>query len=188
MIHGTIHSSSLVDGFGRAMVEEALSNGDIMATMLRKPSVLDDLAIKYSPTQPLVIELDVTNEDQVKHAFGRVHVVYNNASQMFLQEPETTSIERARALMDVNFWDAIAASFEAVRFFREKNPKGLGGCSCKYRVCLEHQVSHTRRSCPSEVLEPPALYSSEPSAVMTKARAGGDAFVSSDALAATKRI
>ncbi|OAX43653.1 NAD(P)-binding protein, partial [Rhizopogon vinicolor AM-OR11-026] len=118
--------------FGRAMVEEALSNGDIMVATLRKPSVLDDLATKHSPTQPLVIELDVTNEDQVKHVFGRIHVVYNNAFQMFLQELEATSIERARALMDANFWGAVAVSFATVRFFREENPNGLGECSCKY--------------------------------------------------------
>ncbi|KAG1813922.1 uncharacterized protein BJ212DRAFT_1482271 [Suillus subaureus] len=121
-------------GFGRAMVEEVLRNGEIAVATLRKPSVLDDLAAKYPRTQLLVLPLDVTNEAQVKSAFaqakdafGRVDVVYNNAAQAVFQEVEGTSLDRARKLMDINFWGAVMVSFEAVRFFREVNPKGAGG-------------------------------------------------------------
>jgi len=116
------------------MVEEVLRNGEIAVATLRKPSVLDDLAAQYPPTQLLVLPLDVTNEVQVKsvfaqakNAFGRVDVVYNNAGQGFLQEAEGTPMDRARALMDVNFWGVVTVSLEAVRFFREENPSGAGG-------------------------------------------------------------
>jgi len=116
------------------MVEEVLRNGEIAVATLRKPSVLDDLATKYPRTQLLVLPLDVTNETQVKSvfahakdAFGHVDVVYNNAGQVFMQELEGTPIERAKALMDVNFWGAVTLSLEAVRFFREENPEGAGG-------------------------------------------------------------
>jgi NAD(P)-dependent dehydrogenase (short-subunit alcohol dehydrogenase family) len=116
------------------MVEEVLRNSEIAVATLRKPSVLDDLAAQYPRTRLLVLPLDVTNEAQVKSvfaqakdAFGRVDVVYNNAGQGLLQEAEGTPMDRARALMDVNFWGAITVSVEAVRFFREENPKGAGG-------------------------------------------------------------
>lgn len=116
------------------MVEEVLSNGEIAVATLRKPSVLDDLATKYPRTQLLVLPLDVTNEIQVKsifvqakNAFGHIDIVYNNAGQMIVQELEGTPMDRARALMDVNFWGAVTLSLEAVRFFREENPEGAGG-------------------------------------------------------------
>ncbi|KAG1814037.1 uncharacterized protein BJ212DRAFT_1274959 [Suillus subaureus] len=121
-------------GFGRAMTEEVLRNGEIAVATLRKPSALDDLVAKYPRTQLLVLPLDVTNEAQVKYvfaqvknAFGHIDVVYNNAGQVIYQELEGTPLDRARALMDVNFWGAVTVSFEAVRFFREENPKGYGG-------------------------------------------------------------
>ncbi|KAG2142388.1 NAD(P)-binding protein [Suillus clintonianus] len=122
-------------GFGRAMVEEVLHNGEIAVAILRKPSVLDDLVAKYPHTQLLVLPMDVTNEAQVKSAFvkakdafGHIDVVYNNAGQAFYQELEgTPMVDRAKVLMDVNFWGAVTVSFEAMRFFREVNPKGAGG-------------------------------------------------------------
>ncbi|OAX31257.1 NAD(P)-binding protein, partial [Rhizopogon vinicolor AM-OR11-026] len=122
------------NGFGRAMLEEVLRNGEIVIATLREPSVLDDLAGKYPPTQLLLLPLDVANEAQVKSVFaqakdalGHVDVVYNNEAQLFLQKLEATPIDRARALMDVNSWGAETVSFEAVRFFKEENQKGAGG-------------------------------------------------------------
>lgn len=116
------------------MVEEVLRNGEIAVATLRKPSVLDDLVAQYPRTQLLVLTLDVTNEAQVKSvfaqakdAFGHVDVVYNNAAQAHFQEIEGTSLDRARELMDINFWGAVTVSLEAVRFFREENSKGSGG-------------------------------------------------------------
>ncbi|KAG0706262.1 NAD-P-binding protein [Suillus ampliporus] len=225
-------------GFGRAMVEEVLRNGEIAVATLRKPSVLDDLAAKYPRTQLLVLPLDVMNEAQVKSAFlqakdafGHVDVVYNNAGQTFFQELEGVPIDRARALMDVNFWGAVTVSLEAVRFFREVNPKGAGGMlvqvssmavttgvplagfynSAKaaldsFTEVLAQEVlpawnirfvnvhpGWTRTSIlSSEILEPLALYSSEPTAMTTKMRAGWDALIRSDTLTnvetVTKRI
>ncbi|OAX37449.1 NAD(P)-binding protein, partial [Rhizopogon vinicolor AM-OR11-026] len=121
-------------GFGREMVENVLRNGEIAVATLRKPSVLDDLAAKYPRTQLLVLPLDVTNETQVKSVFeqakdtfGHIDVVYNNAGQALIQELEGTLMDRARALIDINFWGAVTVSLEAVRFFREENPESAGG-------------------------------------------------------------
>jgi hypothetical protein len=49
---------------------------------------------------------------------------------MFLQELEATPIDRARTLMDANFWGTVTVSPEAVRF--EENPRSAGGML----VCL----------------------------------------------------
>lgn len=115
-------------------MEEVLLNGEIAVATLHKPSVLVDLVARYPRTQLLVLPLDVTNKARVKSAFvqakdtfERVDVVYNNAGQLLFQELEGVPMDRARALMDVNFWGAVTVSFEAVRFFREVNPKGSGG-------------------------------------------------------------
>ncbi|KAG2140983.1 NAD-P-binding protein [Suillus clintonianus] len=225
-------------GFGRAMVEEVLRNGEIAVATLRKPSVLDDLVAKYPHTQLLVLPLDVTNEAQVKSvfvqakdAFGHVDVVYNNAGQVFYHELEGTPMDRARALMDVNFWGAVTVSFEAVRFFREENPDGAGGMlvqvsssagttavpllgfynstkaalnsftevlaqevlpAWNIRIVNVHPGWTRTPIALSDMLEPLAVYASEPTAVTTKMRAGWDAFIGSDVYigveAVTKRI
>lgn len=39
---------------------------------------------------------------------------------------EGMPLDCVRALMDTNSWVAVIVSFEAVRFFREKKPKGCG--------------------------------------------------------------
>lgn len=213
-------------GFGRAMVEQVLLNGGIAVATLRKPSALDDLVAKYPCTQLLVLPLDVTNEEQVKlvftqakDAFGHVDVVYNNAGQGIYHELEGISMDRARTMMDVNFWGAVTVSLEAVRFFREVNPKGAGGILVQvsssaattgspligfysatkaaldaFTEALAQEVlpawnirfvsvhpGWTRTPIlSSEILEPPALYASEPTATTTKFRAGFDAFLKSD--------
>lgn len=104
-----------------------------MAT-LRKPEVLDDLKLKYPPTQLLVLKLDVTKSEdvvnafaKVKESFGRVDVVFNNAGYGILGEFEGTPEEVARSLFEVNFWGALKIAREAIKFFRETNKAGVGG-------------------------------------------------------------
>jgi hypothetical protein len=53
---------------------------------------------------------------------------------MFLQELEATPIDRARTLMDVNFWGTVTVSLEAVRF--EENQRSAGGMLvCLWSLC-----------------------------------------------------
>ncbi len=42
-------------------------------------------------------------------------------------EVEAVADKDTRALFETNFWGATAVAREAVRFFREVNPKGAGG-------------------------------------------------------------
>ena len=121
-------------GFGKALTEVVLREGDIVVATLRKPSILAPLIKQYPPTQLLVLTLDVTCPSDITTAFtrtqevfGRLDVVFNNAGFGILSEVEGTPDPDARALFEVNFWGAVSVSRAAVKFFREVNPPGMGG-------------------------------------------------------------
>ncbi|KAF8548277.1 NAD(P)-binding protein [Imleria badia] len=121
-------------GFGRSMVALALERGNSVVATARRTHPLEDLITRYSSTQLLVLHADVTKPEEVKVAFsrakdvfGRIDVVYNNAGQLIVGEVESVPIEMARGLFEVNFWGVVNVSIEAIRFFREDNPEGMGG-------------------------------------------------------------
>lgn len=121
-------------GFGKAMAEYCLSQGDKVVATLRKPEALNDLKAKYSPSDLLILKLDVNNRQEiadafskVKDTFGRIDVVFNNAAWSVVGELESTKEETARALFETDFWGATHVSLEAVKFFREVNKQKIGG-------------------------------------------------------------
>src|SRR3982750_2255466 len=72
-------------GFGRVWAEATLKRGDKVAATARKLSSIAALQEKYG-ANVLTLELDVTNNEQVKSAvsqaynhFGRLDIVLNNA-------------------------------------------------------------------------------------------------------------
>jgi NADP-dependent 3-hydroxy acid dehydrogenase YdfG len=76
-------------GLGRALTEAVLSRGERAVVTARTPERVRDLIERY-PAQALVLELDVTQQDQVRRAvseaierFGRIDVLVNNAGQLF---------------------------------------------------------------------------------------------------------
>lgn len=115
------------------MTEYLLKIGHKVVATLRKLEAISDLATRYSPTQLLVVKVDVTNEADVTAAFakaeevfGRIDVVFNNAGVSIVGEVESVNEADARDLLDVNFWGAVRVTKEAVRFFREVN-QPVGG-------------------------------------------------------------
>ena len=89
---------------------------------------------KYSASQLLIAQLDVTKPTdiaqvfrQAKEAFGKVDIVVNNAGLVAIDEVEDIPDDIARAMFEVNFWGAANVTREAVRFFREENAPGAGG-------------------------------------------------------------
>ncbi|KAH7920261.1 NAD(P)-binding protein [Leucogyrophana mollusca] len=119
-------------GFGLSMAELVLARGDIAVATARIVESLSSLASSACAAL-LVLQLDVTKQDQVasafahaKQAFGRIDFVYNNAGQSIIGEVECVPDRVARDLFEVNFWGAVNVSKEAVRFFREENPRRGG--------------------------------------------------------------
>ena len=121
-------------GIGRAVTEVLLEKGEIVVATARRPNTLDDLVQKYSTDRLLPLQLDITQSEEIEaaflrtmEAFGRIDVVLNNAGCASLGEVEALDESQGRAVMETNFWGTLRVSKEAVRFFRESNPSGLGG-------------------------------------------------------------
>ena len=121
-------------GIGRALTEVLLEKGEMVAATARQPAMLDDLAQKYSADRLLVFALDITKSEEIvaafarcKDVFGRIDVVVNNAGYGALGEVEGQEESTGRELMETNFWGNLRVTKEAVKFFRESNPPGVGG-------------------------------------------------------------
>lgn len=122
-------------GFGRAMTELVLREGEIVVATARSPPTLNDLVNTHSTDQLLVLKCDVTIPEDILSAFrgayakfGRCDVVFNNAGCALVAEWENADQdELAKNVFDVNFWGAARVSREAVRVFRDLNPAGEGG-------------------------------------------------------------
>ena len=96
--------------------------------------MLQELSASCPEDKLLVLKVDVANPADIHHTFarikevfGRLDVVFNNAGTVIVGEAEMTPIDDARALFDVNFWGAVHASRESIKFFREVNEPGRGG-------------------------------------------------------------
>ena len=101
------------------MVEEVLASGERVAATTRNASGLASLTAAHSPETLLVLELDISSNDQIKAAFhkikehfGRVDVVVNNAGYALKGEVEAISDELAMQQMEVNFWGPVRISRE----------------------------------------------------------------------------
>jgi len=126
-------------GFGRAFAEHALAQGHNVVATARNPAKLADLAA-VAPERVLACALDVDThgaaEDAVKAAierFGRIDVLINNAGYGVVGAFEETSDAELRALMDTNFFGAMAVTRAALPFLRAQrsgsivNISSLGG-------------------------------------------------------------
>ena len=121
-------------GFGRVLTEIVLEKGGIAIATARRPEALSDLSAEYPADRLLVLKLDVSKPQEIvdafttaKEKFGHIDVVANNAAYCTLGEVEAVANVDARSLFETNFWGAANVSREAVRFFREVNPAGVGG-------------------------------------------------------------
>ncbi len=78
--------------------------------------------------------MDITQPEQIKAAFsrtkaafGRIDILVNNAGMTSLGEVELMDEAKGREILETNFWGTLNVTKEAVRFFRDENPSGLGG-------------------------------------------------------------
>jgi len=126
-------------GFGRAFAEYALSRGHRVVATARNAERLMDLTAQ-APDRAIALTLDVARAGDAQKAvaaalshFGRIDVLINNAGYGVVGALEETSDEQLRALMDTNFFGALAVicaalpTFRAQRFGAIVNISSMGG-------------------------------------------------------------
>jgi len=97
-------------GFGRAVTEAALADGDRVVAAVRRPELVADL-VAAQPDRFAAVELDVTDQARIPAAvaaatnrFGRIDVLVNNAGQGMVGAVEENTDAELRGLFDVNFF------------------------------------------------------------------------------------
>jgi NAD(P)-dependent dehydrogenase (short-subunit alcohol dehydrogenase family) len=113
-------------GFGRALVEEALSRGDRVVATARDVAALADLAAR-APDRLFPVKLDVTRPDEARAAvaaalerFGRIDVLVNNAGFSIIGALEETSEDDLRTTMELMFFSAVRLTREVLPHMRER--------------------------------------------------------------------
>ncbi|RGP77216.1 hypothetical protein FLONG3_4731 [Fusarium longipes] len=114
-------------GVGRALVEQVLLAGDLVAATARNPSQLNDLVTKYGPDKILATALDVANAEeairsveQAVEKFGRIDVVVNNAGYAEMSSVEDTTLESFHSQVNVNFFGVVNVTKAALPILREQ--------------------------------------------------------------------
>ena len=126
-------------GFGRAFAEHAIARGHNVVATARRVDSLADL-VAQAPDRVLAVELDVAAAGAPERAiraaiarFGRIDVLINNAGYGVVGALEETPDAELRAIMDTNFFGAMAVMRAALPVLREQrggaivNMSSLGG-------------------------------------------------------------
>lgn len=113
-------------GLGRAFVEHALAQGDAIVATARDPARLADLAAR-APDRVLALALDVDRPGAAEAAvdaavarFGGIDVVVANAGRAIVGAVEETPEAELRALMETNFFGAVAVIRAALPVLRAR--------------------------------------------------------------------
>lgn len=126
-------------GFGRSITEKALAEGYNVVATARNTDTLKSLAEQYT-SNILVLELDVTNPEQIKQAidtavnhFGKIDVLINNAGIGYFASVEESIEEQTRKMFETNFWGLMNATNAVLPFMRNQqsghiiNLSSIGG-------------------------------------------------------------
>lgn len=106
-----------------------------MATA-RDSSKLSEILTPSASARVHATDLDVTSEASIDAAineaiskFGRIDVLVNNAGYALQGDTESTLLpdghaqSQARKVVETNFWGTARLSLQAIRIFRDENPK-----------------------------------------------------------------
>jgi len=110
-------------GFGRAIAEAALAEGDAVVATARRPAALSDLAERRGAT---VRALDVTDGEQVRDvvaeavATGGVDVLVNCAGHGLIGALEELTDAEFRGVMETNLFGALAVTKAVLPHMRER--------------------------------------------------------------------
>jgi NAD(P)-dependent dehydrogenase (short-subunit alcohol dehydrogenase family) len=101
-------------GFGRALAELLLEQGERVVVTARKPERLEVLVAAHGE-RALALPLDVTRAEDIERAvgealwrFGTIDVLINNAGYGLIGTVEDQPLEAARAMMETHFFAALA--------------------------------------------------------------------------------
>jgi NAD(P)-dependent dehydrogenase (short-subunit alcohol dehydrogenase family) len=138
-IRKTWFITGAASGFGRAFATYALSKGYNVAATARDPARLGGLAAS-APERVLAYALDVNRPQDAAAAieaavarFGRIDVLINNAGYGIVGAVEETPESQLRAVMETNFFGAIAVTRAVLPTLRAQragaivNISSLGG-------------------------------------------------------------
>ena len=113
-------------GFGRAIAEAALADGDVVVGAARRPEAMDELVAAH-PDQVEALRLDVADTGAAEAAVrdvvarhGRIDVLVNNAGRTHVGAFEETSEAELRALFDVHVFGPAALTRAVLPYMRER--------------------------------------------------------------------
>jgi NAD(P)-dependent dehydrogenase (short-subunit alcohol dehydrogenase family) len=113
-------------GFGSAFAEHALARGYNVVATARSIGKLESLVAK-APSRVLAVTLDVDRPGDAQAAieaaiarFGRIDVLINNAGYGIVGAVEETPEAELRAVMETNFFGAMAVTAAALPTFRRQ--------------------------------------------------------------------
>ncbi|KAJ5623143.1 NAD(P)-binding protein [Penicillium lividum] len=118
-------------GLGKSLAQAIYNAGHRIVATARNTA-----SLSYLPDDPTVLKakLDVTCQEDIPSVFAealgkfhQINVVINNAGYGLLGDMEAISNSDARHQLETNFWGPVYITREALRVFREVNPKGQGG-------------------------------------------------------------
>ncbi|KAJ5288975.1 NAD(P)-binding protein [Penicillium angulare] len=118
-------------GLGKAFARAIYSAGHRIVATAR-----DITSLSYLPDCPTVlkIKLDVTSQQAIENGFtealakfNEIYVVINNAGYGLMGDMEAITESDARHQLETNFWGPVHVTQQALKVFREINPKGRGG-------------------------------------------------------------
>ncbi|CCK27695.1 short-chain oxidoreductase [Streptomyces davaonensis JCM 4913] len=113
-------------GFGRALTEAALAEGDVVVGAVRRPEALDDLVAAH-PDQVEALRLDVADTSAAEAAVqdvlarhGRIDVLVNNAGRTHVGALEETTEQELRDLFEVHVFGPAALTRAVLPHMRER--------------------------------------------------------------------
>jgi NAD(P)-dependent dehydrogenase (short-subunit alcohol dehydrogenase family) len=113
-------------GFGRAVAQAALADGDVVVGAVRRPEALDDLVAAH-PDQVEALRLDVADTAAAEAAVrdviarhGRIDVLVNNAGRTHVGAFEETTEAELRELFDLHVFGPAALTRAVLPHMRER--------------------------------------------------------------------
>jgi NAD(P)-dependent dehydrogenase (short-subunit alcohol dehydrogenase family) len=113
-------------GFGRELAKEVLAKGYKVAVASRKTSDVDDIVAAY-PNSSIAIQLDVTNESEIKSSvaqtmahYGQIDVLVNNAGIGYFGSIEESEDAEVRRMFEINVFGLAKMTQEVLPHMRKQ--------------------------------------------------------------------